>query len=151
MVKLVISGGQTGVDQAAWRAAKACGIPTGGKMPLGYLTEDGPRPDFAALYGAVEMPTVDYPARTRANVQDADATLWFGDAASRGGLCTAKACRDSGKPMLTITRGLRPSQIASVIRAKGWQVLNIAGSRESNDLGIGQRVERFLADLFRRL
>ena len=33
MIDLVISGGQTGVDQAGWRAAKACGIRTGGWMP----------------------------------------------------------------------------------------------------------------------
>jgi hypothetical protein len=33
-------------------------------MPLGFLTEDGPRPEFADLYGAREMPTPDYRART---------------------------------------------------------------------------------------
>lgn len=51
----VISGGQSGVDQAALRAARAAGIPTGGSMPRGFLTEDGPRPDFAELYGLVEL------------------------------------------------------------------------------------------------
>ena len=46
MIDLVIvSGGQTGADQAAWRAARTAGIATAGFMPLGYLTEDGPRPD----------------------------------------------------------------------------------------------------------
>ena len=51
----IISGGQTGADQAGWRAARACGIPTGGAMPKGFLTEDGPRPEFAGLYGAREL------------------------------------------------------------------------------------------------
>lgn len=58
---LIITGGQTGADQAAWRAAKACGLPTGGYMPKGYLTEDGPRPEFATEFGAVAMTTSHYP------------------------------------------------------------------------------------------
>jgi hypothetical protein len=37
MIGKVISGGQTGVDQAALRAAKACGIPTGGWAPIDLL------------------------------------------------------------------------------------------------------------------
>src|SRR5262249_6057013 len=41
MIGKVISGGQTGVDQVALRAAKACGIPTGGWAPKGWRTEDG--------------------------------------------------------------------------------------------------------------
>ena len=64
MLAKIISGGQTGADQAGWRATRAFGIPTGGSMPRGFLTEDGPRPDFAELFGAVEMPTPDHHART---------------------------------------------------------------------------------------
>ena len=48
--------------------AQAYGIPRGGAMPLGFVTEDGPRPDYAELYGAVELPTPSYPERTRGNV-----------------------------------------------------------------------------------
>ena len=47
MVTMVISGGQTGADQAGWRAAEACGIPTGGWMPRGFLTEEGTERWFA--------------------------------------------------------------------------------------------------------
>ena len=36
---------------------QAFGVPTGGWMPKGFLTEDGPRPEFAEQYGAAEMPT----------------------------------------------------------------------------------------------
>ena len=50
MLQRVISGGQTGVDQAALRAAKAAGLETGGWMPLGWLTEECPRPEFGELY-----------------------------------------------------------------------------------------------------
>ena len=52
MLEKIISGGQSGADQAGWRVARAFGIPTGGAMPLGFLTEEGSRPEFAELYGA---------------------------------------------------------------------------------------------------
>jgi len=86
MLDRVISGGQTGVDQAAWRAAKALGIPTGGSMTRAFQTEDGPRPEFAEMFGAVELGSVNYPARTRANVRDSDGTIWFGDVREVTGL-----------------------------------------------------------------
>jgi hypothetical protein len=47
----IISGGQTGVDRGALKAAKAAGLETGGWMPRGWLSEDGPHPEFAELYG----------------------------------------------------------------------------------------------------
>jgi hypothetical protein len=90
MLEKVITGGQTGADQAAWRAAKAFGIPTGGAMPLGFKTEDGPRPEFAEMYGAVEMPTTSYASRTRQNVKDSDATLWLGETDSPGAKATLR-------------------------------------------------------------
>ena len=36
-------------------------------MPLGFLTEDGPRPDLAEAFGTAELRTADYPTRTRRN------------------------------------------------------------------------------------
>jgi Circularly permutated YpsA SLOG family len=75
MITLVISGGQTGADQAGWRAAQAGDIPTGGWMPKGFLTEEGPQRWLANVYGAREMPTKSYPARMVQNVKDSDGTL----------------------------------------------------------------------------
>ena len=63
MLTKIISGGQTGVDAAALRAAKAVGIPTGGTAPKGWLTEDGPAP-WLAEYGLVESDSPFYPPRT---------------------------------------------------------------------------------------
>ncbi|MFZ8324119.1 YpsA SLOG family protein, partial [Staphylococcus aureus] len=40
-LKKVISGGQTGADQAGLRAGKAAGLETGGMVPKGCLTDDG--------------------------------------------------------------------------------------------------------------
>lgn len=74
MIGKIISGGQTGVDQAALRAAKACGIPTGGWAPKGFRTEAGPAP-WLADFGLREHASADYPVRTRANCRDAGLTL----------------------------------------------------------------------------
>ena len=76
MMERVISGGQTGADQAGLAAAKACGIPTGGWMPKGFLTTAGPAPELAAEFGLKEH-SGEYAERTGANVRDADATIRF--------------------------------------------------------------------------
>src|SRR4051812_1899239 len=102
MLDRVISGGQTGADQAGWRAARRFGLPTGGWMPKGFLTEDGPCPGFKASYGAAEMPTASDPARTYANVRDSDATVWFGTRSSPGARATFAACRGLDKPCLMV-------------------------------------------------
>lgn len=41
---MIISGGQTGADQAALDAAIILGIPHGGWLPKGRKTEKGPLP-----------------------------------------------------------------------------------------------------------
>jgi hypothetical protein len=46
MVRKIISGGQTGADQAGLAVAKRLGISTGGFMPKGLLTAAGPQPDL---------------------------------------------------------------------------------------------------------
>lgn len=147
----IISGGQTGADQAGWRAARAAGLPTGGAMPRGFKTEDGPRPEFAAMYGARELATDDYPARTQRNVIESDATIWFGDPTSKGGDCTLTNCRAFNRPCLVVAEGVRPSEVAAWIVEKGVKVLNVAGNREGTAPGIGQRTEAFLARVFARL
>jgi hypothetical protein len=75
MLTKVISGGQVRVDQAALRAARSCGIPTGGWAPKGWLTEDGPAPELLAGFGLVECPEPGYTARRRRNVADCDAVV----------------------------------------------------------------------------
>ena len=151
MLKSVISGGQTGADQAAWRSARSHGIATGGWMPKGFLTEEGERPDFATLYGASEMPTAKYPPRTRRNARESDATLWFGEVDSAGAITTIEACRSFGKPCLLVTleSTAEPIEVAAWLKNFSIEILNVAGNRESTSPGIGIKVERFLDDLFR--
>ena len=95
MITLVVSGDQSGADQAGWRAAQACDISTGGWMPFGFLTEEGPQCWFSNVYHAREMPTKSYPARTVKNVQDSDGTIWFGSVDIPGAKVTIDACERS--------------------------------------------------------
>jgi hypothetical protein len=123
MLERIVSGGQSGADQAGWRAARALGIATGGWMPVGLLTEAGPRPEFAEMFGAVEMPGAGDPERTRANARDSDATVWFGDPDSSGGRTTLGACEASGREVLEVLDGLtRPSDVAVWIEAEELRV-----------------------------
>jgi len=146
----VISGGQTGADQAGWRAARAYGVPTGGAMPRGFLTEEGLQLEFAERYRAFELPTNSYPERTRRNVADSEGTLWFGDHHSTGGRTTLDACREQGKPFLIVFVAItKPSQVRDWLEEKGIRPLNVAGNRESTSPGIGERVERFLGVVLR--
>jgi hypothetical protein len=154
MLEKVISGFQTGADQGAMRAAKAAGIPTGGWMPKGFLTEDGARPEFAELYGTQEMDTDSYRARTEQNVRDSHGTLWFGTTDTPGAKATLWAAHGMNKPIMLVRPGtdVRPSDVVDWIRCTpGLKVLNVAGNRESKAPGIGDRVEGFLAEMFRRL
>ena len=50
----IISGGQTGADQGALRAALDLGISTGGVAPKGYKTETGPHQVLPYVYGLPE-------------------------------------------------------------------------------------------------
>ena len=102
----VVSGGQTGADQAGWRAARASGLPIGGWMPRGYETEAGSRPEFARDFGAVALEG-GYRQRTQDNVRDSDATIWFGDASSLGGKTTLRACQALGRPVFLVAEGTR--------------------------------------------
>jgi hypothetical protein len=151
MLTKVISRGQTGADQTALRAAKAAGIPTGGWAPKGWMTEKGPAL-WLADFGLVECPEIGYPPRTRLNVRDSDATLFFGDSNSAGGIATLDACRAQHKPFMIVYQGVtKPSQVVAWIGEKGVRTLNVAENRESNSPGIGARVERFLARVFKQL
>lgn len=157
MLGRVISGGQTGADQAGWRAARAAGLVTGGLMPHGFLTEDGPRPEFARLFGAAEHDEADPAARTVANVHAADATLVFAARPCGAGTrLTIETCREAGLRHVVVAWG--PAGLdATAAEVADWLVsnrvgtLNVAGERESVAPGIGRRVETLLADVFARL
>jgi hypothetical protein len=66
---------------------------------------------------------------------------------------TLDACRRLSRSCLRVIPGgpTRPLHTATPIVEHKIRVLNVAGNRESKMLGIGVRVERFLAEVFRQL
>ena len=154
-IKKVISGGQTGADRGALRAAFKLGIETGGWIPKGCLTETGPDPSLISHYGCKEHSSSKYPPRTFANVRDSDATIRFAkDFSSAGERCTLKAIQQYGKPFLDVlileldvfTLGLHGSvnPVRRWLNEHNVKVLNVAGNRESTCPGIELLVYRFM-------
>lgn len=157
----VISGGQTGVDQSGLRAARACGIETGGWAPKGWLTEAGPAP-WLAEYGLVEHESDKYPPRTEANVKNSDSTIWIGNPRSPGARLTFRMCQTHEKPLFWVPKAwvlhgesAMNSRAMCVANVKHWlswdrfEVVNVAGNRESSNPGIGKAAEAFLTEVFR--
>lgn len=158
MIDLIISGGQTGADQAGWAAARAAGIATGGWMPPGYLTDDGPRPEFAELYNARASKTGGYKFRTIWNVRAADAIILFcwgiGGHASPGSRLTLRLAIDSRKPIqvIDVSRGpdvrIVPTMTVGWLAGNPFRTLMVAGNRKSVAPLIGPAVEAYLGRVF---
>jgi len=72
MLNKIISGGQTGADQAVLDIVIKLGLPHGGWIPKGRITEAGPLPD---KYRLKEMPTDSYSECIEQNVKDSKGTL----------------------------------------------------------------------------
>lgn len=158
------SGGQTGVDVAALRAARRAGLETGGTMPRGWRTLDGPRPGYAVEFGLVQHPfSSAYPPRTLANVLAADATLRIAaDLGSPGELTTWAAIvrarsrhldvrleRVVGLPTFSPDR--EAEEVARWIVEHRVATLNVAGNSERTTPGIERAAESYLDDVFARL
>lgn len=161
LLEQVISGGQTGADEAGLRAAKVLGYQTGGMMPRGWKTEAGPRPEFRELYNMVESRFEGYEHRTRHNVRVADGTVIFARTDSSGWIrehgsnLTETTCRACHKPCLVIDFDWWGNAdalhlIRGWIRAHKIRLLNGAGNRESVRPGIGAAVESFLVEALQR-
>jgi len=72
----VISGAQIGADIAGLRAAKACGIETGGWIPRGGRIKGGFLPAMVVeQFGLQETSSDGYPMRTLNNVLSSQATI----------------------------------------------------------------------------
>lgn len=88
IIKMIISGGQTGSDVAGLDVAIKYNIPYGGAIPKGRLTDDGV---LHEKYHLTEMSTKSYSKRTERNVMDSDGTVIFThDSLTGGSLLTCK-------------------------------------------------------------
>lgn len=145
----IISGGQTGSDRAALDAAIESGMEYGGSIPKGRLAEDG-HIDAIKYALLTELESDSYLARTRKNVEDADATLAFTDGALTGGTKkTIEFAKELRKPYLHINLQVVSADDA-VAAITEWlnmihpKVLNVAGQRESGSPGIYSKVHEVL-------
>jgi len=147
----VISGGQNGADQAGIRAAKACGFETGGWLPQGCKTLDGPRPDLLTEYGMKEHSSSLYPPRTEANVKDSCGTIRFARTfSSAGEKCTLRAIKWFNRPYLNvdINKPIDKQEVLSWLKEHDIKTLNIAGNSEETAPGIGDFVFKYLMGVF---
>ena len=150
-LKKIISGGQTGVDRAAFDFALKHGIEIGGFVPKDRRAEDGRIPD--KYVNLIETNTRNYAERTKLNVQNSDATLIISNGKLTGGSkLTRSLAQKHKKPFLHLD--LERLTIAEEIQmTKEWLIsikcheLNIAGPRASTDPAIYQRTLKFLEQL----
>lgn len=132
----IISGGQTGVDQAALDAAIKHGIPHGGWVPKGRKTEAGP---LASKYKLKELDSDRYRDRTEKNIIDGDGTLIFSFGALTGGSAlTESLALKHDRPCLVIDLE-HVSGNEAIIAIEKWlekysiRILNVAGPRLSGE------------------
>jgi hypothetical protein len=137
MIEKIISGGQTGADQAALDVALKYNIPYGGWIPKGRKTEAGPLPSRYRHMSV--MPSADYRDRTRQNVLDAHGTvILYRDRLMGGSRLTRELAVTQDKPCVAVNLQTHdPFETAvtlqSFVDGHQIQVLNVAGPRASHD------------------
>ena len=150
MVRKIISGGQTGADQAALDAAVKFNIEHGGWIPKGRKTENGKLP---SKYRMQEINTADYAARTRKNVLDSDGTVVLARGPLRGGsLLTRKIALQEGRSccridLLAMDEFEGALLLNEFVKEYDIRVLNVAGPRLSGDPGIYRSVKAVIEAL----
>ena len=159
MILKIVSGGQTGVDQASLRFADEMGLELGGWCPNGGLDEN--MKDIREQYPSlVEATTANPDERTKLNIQDSDGTLiivpsWpLPEKIKDGTLLTLQETKNLKKPYLIINLANAYQDINVV---QEWtenyniQILNIAGPRESSSPNIYQKTYEILFSMFNQM
>jgi hypothetical protein len=153
VIQKIISGGQTGADRAALDFAIEHGIPHGGWCPKGRLAEDGV---IDARYQLLETSSGEHAKRTEQNVDDSDGTVIFTISSKlRGGSKkTAEFASTHGKPCIHLPKEEADDPAGRLLRfleQHSIAILNVAGSRASEEPGIDDFVRSVLAKACRQI
>lgn len=157
MLRKIISGGQTGVDRAALDSAREClAYSWGGWTPKGRLAEDGQLGDEYFVTdrmgcGMRECNDSRYAKRTRLNIRDSDATLILkAGRVTPGTKLTISTARKTDKPYRIVDpyKNYFIPRVVQWICEGGYEVLNVAGPRESSRSGIYERSRQYLLDVW---
>ena len=157
MLEKIVSGGQTGADEAGLFVANKFGIVTGGWMPKGFKTSAGNRPDFVELYNIQEHSSESYKPRTFKNVEIADATVRIaGNFKSAGERCTLNAIHKYQKPYFDVNvedslNEWMAQHFAEWLTKKDIKVLNVAGNGEGTFKGTYDYAVAFLTATLKEL
>ena len=151
MIRMIISGGQTGADQAALDVAIKFGIPHGGWIAKGRKNENGRLPD---KYQLKEMPAGSRASHAEQNLLDSDGTLIVSHGNLTGGSeLVRKLGMHHQRPWLHIDLSRMIAfkaarKLRLWIRSHEIEVLNVAGPRASKDPGIYRDTVEILETAF---
>ncbi|OGV35189.1 MAG: hypothetical protein A3E88_06495 [Legionellales bacterium RIFCSPHIGHO2_12_FULL_35_11] len=156
MIEKIVSGGQTGVDQAVLFTASEFGIPIGGWCPKGGLDEN----DVCILDqhpSLMEATTTNPDERTKLNIRDSDGTLiivpsWpLPEKIKDGTKLTIEEAQHRGKPHLIVSLAEKQFAVENILQwvdQNNIHTLNVGGPRESNCPGVYQETCELFHELF---
>lgn len=153
MITKIISGGQTGADQAGLFVAHKLGISTGGWAPTGWTTKEGPNPTLLRdKYGLKEL-LGGYRARTIKNIEESDGTIVLSvNWASRGTALTVNQVHNRDLPLLKIDliEPLEASETIEWLLKNQIKTLNVAGNAEMSGQDIFDSVCDYLTKVLEK-